>query len=105
VLGATISLLAIFMPGLLLMAGMLPLWERIGRANKAASAIAGVNAAVVGLLAAALYDPIWTSAVREWSDIVIAAMAFVVLTATRTPVLAVVAGCVIASIARYPMGL
>jgi chromate transporter len=105
VLGATVSLLAIFMPGLLLMAGMLPLWERIGRANKAASAIAGVNAAVVGLLAAALYDPIWTSAVREWSDILIAAAAFVVLTATRTPVLAAVAGCVIASIARYIVGL
>jgi chromate transporter len=99
-LGATVSLLAIFLPGLLLMAGMLPLWHSIARANRAAKAIAGVNAAVVGLLAAALYNPVWTSAVHEWTDIVIAAIAFAVLTATRAPVLAVVAGCVAASMAR-----
>lgn len=99
--GATMSLLAIFAPGLLLMAGMLPLWHSIARAEKAAKAIAGVNAAVVGLLAAALYDPVWTSAVYEWTDIVIVVAAFIVLTVTRTPVLAVVAGCVIASMAVY----
>lgn len=95
--GAAVSLLAIFMPGLLLMAGMLPFWHVIARADKAADAIAGVNAAVVGLLAAALYNPVWTSAVHGWTDIAIAGAAFLILTATRTPVLAVVAGCVIAS--------
>lgn len=98
--GATVSLIAIFMPGLLLIAGVLPFWHAIAGSSRAANAVAGVNAAVVGLLAAALYDPVWTSAVHDWTDIVIAAAAFVVLTATRTPVLAVVAGCVIASIVR-----
>lgn len=96
-LGAAVSLLAIFLPGLLLMAGMLPFWHVIARAGKAANAIAGVNAAVVGLLAAALYNPVWTSAVHEWTDIAIAGAAFLILTATPAPVLAVVAGCVIAS--------
>jgi chromate transporter len=100
-LGATVSLVAIFMPGFLLTAGALPFWHGIGRADKAAQAISGVNAAVVGLLAAALYNPVWTSAVHEWTDIAIVAAAFVVLSATRVPVLAVVAGCVIGSMARY----
>jgi chromate transporter len=95
--GAIISLLAIFTPGLLLMAGMLPFWHVIARAKKAADAIAGVNAAVVGLLAAALYDPVWTSAVHEWTDVAIAVAAFLILSATRAPVLAVVAGCVMGS--------
>jgi chromate transporter len=51
--------------------------------------------------AAALYNPVWTSAVHERTDIGIVAAAFIVLSATRVPVLAVVAGCVIASMARY----
>ncbi|WP_116812277.1 chromate efflux transporter [Steroidobacter cummioxidans] len=96
-LGAAVSLLAIFLPGLLLMAGMLPFWHVIARADKAADAISGVNAAVVGLLAAALYNPVWTSAVHAWTDIAIAGAAFLILMATRTPVLVVVAGCVMAS--------
>jgi chromate transporter len=79
------------------MAGMLPFWHVIARAKKAADAIAGVNAAVVGLLAAALYDPVWTSAVHEWTDVAIAVAAFLILSATRAPVLAVVAGCVMGS--------
>jgi chromate transporter len=99
-LGATVSSVAIFLPGFLLTAGVLPFWHGIGRAAKAARAIAGVNAAVVGLLAAALYNPVWTSAIREWSDIAIVAVAFSVLSVTRIPVLAVVAGCVLASLAR-----
>jgi chromate transporter len=99
--GAATSVLAIFLPGLLLVAGMLPFWHAIARAQRAASAIAGVNAAVVGVLAAALYDPVWTSAVHGWSDVAIAGVGLVLLSATRTPVLAVLATCVLASIASY----
>jgi chromate transporter len=104
-LGAVVSLLAIFLPGLLLMAGMLPFWHAIAQSNKAASAIAGTNAAVVGLLAAALYNPVWTSAVHGWADIAIVVGGFALLTATRTPVLVVLAGCVLASVARYSIGI
>jgi chromate transporter len=60
--GASLALGAIFLPGLLLLAGVLPLWRVLAGGPKAARAIAGVNAAVVGLLGAALYDPVWISA-------------------------------------------
>lgn len=102
-LGAAIGVLAIFLPGLLLVGGMLPFWHALARAQRAASAISGVNAAVVGLLAAALYDPVWTSAVHGWTDVAIASVALVLLMATRTPVLAVLAACVLASVASYGM--
>lgn len=98
--GAAASLLAIFLPGLLLMAGVLPFWRSFAYATGAAGAIAGVNAAVVGLLAAAFCDPVWISAVSEWSDIAIAALAWLSLSAARVPVLCVAAGCVVASMAR-----
>jgi len=98
-LGATVSLGAIYLPGLLLVAGVLPLWRAIAGRPSAARAIAGVNAAVVGLLAAALYDPIWTSAVRGPFDVAVAAVGFVLLVAWRVSALAVVLWCVAASIA------
>jgi chromate transporter len=64
----------------------------------AARAVAGVNAAVVGLLAAALYDPVWTSAVHAPVDVAIAAVAFVMLVAWRASPLLAVVWCVAASI-------
>lgn len=99
-IAATIALLSIFLPGLLLVAGSLPVWRTLASRQGAVSAIHGVNAAVVGLLAAALYDPLWTSAVFAPSDFAIALVAFVVLTATRFSVLGVLLGCVLASVAR-----
>jgi chromate transporter len=99
VLGAAVALGAIYLPGLLLVAGILPLWRAVAGRPDAARAIAGVNAAVVGLLAAALYDPIWMSAVRGPLDIAIAAVGFVLLAAARVPALAVVLWCVTASVA------
>jgi chromate transporter len=81
VLGATIALTAIFLPSFLLIAGGMPLW-RLFRSNQAFQAgLRGVNAAVVGLLLAALYDPVWTSAVVKPEDftIVIAAVGLLVL--------------------------
>ena len=95
---ASVALVAIFLPGFLLVAGVLPLWRVIAEHPIAARAIAGVNAAVVGLLGAALYDPVWTSAVRGPADVAIALVGFTLLTAWRAPALVVVAWCVIASI-------
>jgi chromate transporter len=83
----------------LLVAGVLPLWRTIAGQPAAARAIAGVNAAVVGLLAAALYDPIWTSAVRGPIDVAIALVGFTLLVAWRAQALLVVAWCVVVSVA------
>jgi chromate transporter len=65
----------------------------------AASAVAGVNAAVVGLLGAALYDPVWVGAVRGPVDLAIALTGLVLLTAWRSTALVIVLWCVAASIA------
>jgi len=104
VLGAATSLLAIFLPGLLLVAGALPFWRALGARKEASRMMAGVNAVVVGLLAAALYDPVWISAVRDVKDFAIALAAFVLLAFARGSALAVVIFCVSASIllAAYP---
>lgn len=96
--GASIALAAIFLPGFLLVSGVLPLWRVIAGRPIAARAIAGVNAAVVGLLGAALYDPVWTSAVRGRADLAIGVVGFTLLVAWRAPALLVVLWCVAASI-------
>jgi chromate transporter len=92
-------LIAIFLPGFLLVAGALPVWGSIGRTPRAAQVVAGVNAAVVGLLAAALYDPVWTSAVRSPVDVAIAAIGFTLLVAWRVSAVVVVLWCACASMA------
>jgi chromate transporter len=96
--GATVALLAIFLPGFLLVAGSLPLWRSIANRPLAVRAVAGVNAAVVGLLGAALYDPVWTSAIRGALDVAIAIVAFTLLVAWRASALWVVAWCVISAV-------
>jgi chromate transporter len=97
--GAVTALVAMFLPGLLLVAGALPLWSGLVRRTAAAGAVAGVNAAVVGVLAAALYDPVWISAVRGPSDLAIAAGGFTLLVAWRLSALWVVLWCLGASAA------
>ena len=62
-LGGLIALLAIFLPGALLLFGALPIWDWLKERSQVRAALAGINAAVVGLLLAVLYDPLWTSAV------------------------------------------
>jgi chromate transporter len=99
-LGATVSLLAIFLPGLLLAAGALPFWRALGQRDDAVRMLAGVNAVVVGLLGAALYNPLWVSAVHDMGDFAMALIAFTLLVAARWPAWAIVAGCVIASLLR-----
>ena len=99
-LGATVALIAIFLPGFLLVAGALPVWRRLVAHPVAFRAIAGVNAAVVGVLAAAFYDPVWKSAVIDWIDIGIALLGFLALMTSRVPVLVVVVWCVVAAVLR-----
>lgn len=96
-LGGLICLIAIFLPSLLLVLGTVPFWEQLRRSTRAQAALAGVNAAVVGLLLAALYDPIWTSAILGPPDFGLALVALVALTAWKLPPWLVVAGCAAAA--------
>jgi chromate transporter len=88
--GAALALAAIFLPGLLALIAVLPFWNWLRRHPVAQAAITGANAAVVGILGAALYDPIWTSAVTGKVDAFAAAVGFVMLTAFRAPPIVVV---------------
>jgi chromate transporter len=97
---ALIALIAIFLPGLLLATSGLSLLGRISNHNTARAALAGINAAVVGLLGAALYNPVWVSAVRSVVDIAIIVVAFVLLQRFRMAPILIAALCVGASIAR-----
>jgi chromate transporter len=90
VAGAVIALLAIFVPGILCLLGTLPFWHTLRARPAAQAAMRGTNAAVVGLLGAALYNPVWTSAVQKPADFAVAATGFVLLTAWRAPPLLVV---------------
>ena len=67
-----LCLLAIYLPSFLLVSGVLPWWERLRRIPLASAALAGANAAVVGLLIGALYDPVFTAAVMVPGDVAIA---------------------------------
>ncbi len=98
VVGATVALTAIFLPGFLLVAGVLPLWRSIMIRPAAKHIVAGVNAAVVGLLSAALYDPVWTSAVVDTTDVAIALVGFTLLAAWRVSAIWIVVWCITASI-------
>lgn len=84
-MGATIATIAIFLPGLLLMAGVLPFWSALRARSWAGPALAGANAAVVGILGAALYTPVFTSAVTGVPTFLLALCAFVLLVAWRVP--------------------
>lgn len=91
--GAALGLIGIFLPSALLLAGIVPIWRRI-RANETfRAALGGVNAAVVGILGAAFYSPILTSAVHDNVDVAIALAGFAALYGIRLPPIAVVAGC------------
>ena len=68
-LGGLLCLVAIFLPSFLLIVGVLPFWSRLRGQRGVQAAVAGVGAVVVGLLLAALYDPLWTTAVRDWRDV------------------------------------
>jgi chromate transporter len=84
-LGALICLVAIFLPSFLLLFGALPFWNDLRQRAEIQSALRGVNAAVVGLLLAALYTPVWTSAIGRPVDFAIAAVAFLLLVFWKVP--------------------
>ena len=90
-LGGLLALGAIFLPSFFLVVGVLPFWERLRGIVRVRRALMGVNAAVVGLLLAALYDPVWTSAVRAPEDFALAVGAFALLAFWRVSPWAVVA--------------
>jgi chromate transporter len=83
--GATIALVAIFLPGLLLVYGTLPFWDALRARPQAQAAMRGTNAAVVGILGAALYSPVWTSAVLGPRDFALALAGFLLLTIWEMP--------------------
>lgn len=95
---ALLSVVAIFLPGFLVVGGALPFFSQLTAHRSVRTMLAGVNAAVVGLLAAALYDPVWTSAIGSSIDIAIAAAGFALLMTGRVSTLWVVAGCVGAAV-------
>jgi chromate transporter len=88
--GAIVGLVGIFLPGLLVLIGTLPFWDALRTRTGAQAAMRGINAAVVGILAAALYNPVWTSSVKTSGDFAIALIGFVLLVAWRAPPLVVV---------------
>ncbi|MEQ8287454.1 chromate efflux transporter [Thalassospira sp.] len=87
---ACVTLIAIFLPAWLLVIGLLPFWDRVRHISSMRAGLMGVNAAVVGLLAAVLYDPIWTGAIHDVFDIGCVILAFAILQWRIMPVWALV---------------
>ncbi|WP_371056584.1 chromate efflux transporter [Rhodosalinus sp. K401] len=90
VAGAAIALAAIFLPGFLILVGVLPFWDRFRKMARAQAAMRGANAAVVGILGAALYTPVFTGAVGDMRDFALALACLVALIAWKVPPWAVV---------------
>ena len=88
--GAALGLIGIFLPGLLILMGALPFWDTFRKRTGAQAVMRGVNAAVVGLLGAALYNPLWTSSVKTPGDFAIVLVGFILLTVWRAPPILVV---------------
>ena len=97
--GAALALFAIFLPGVLLQLAALPFWNLLRGRPTVQAVMRGVNASVVGILAAALYTPVWTSVVQRPADFAIALVSFVLLLAWKSPPLVVVAFCAVSGIA------
>lgn len=103
--GALLATIAIFLPGALLVVGALPFWQVLRRRPRARAALAGVNATVVGILAAALVDPVARSGISGPADVAVAAAGFAALTIGRVPPLVVVAGSVVAAVVLGAAGV
>jgi chromate transporter len=95
-IGATLCLIAVFLPSFLLVIGALPFWKQLRQRTTAQAALRGVNAAVVGLLLAALYDPVWTAGITNARDFALASVAFLLLFMWQTPPWLVVILCAVA---------
>lgn len=97
--GAAIALAAIFLPGFTLLVGVMPFWNMLRAQPNARAFMRGSNAAVVGLLGAALYDPIWTSTIKQPSDFALAAACFMLLMVWKVPPWLVVLAAAVGGIA------
>ncbi|MGE0541395.1 MAG: chromate transporter [Dehalococcoidia bacterium] len=95
VAGAAIALVAVFLPSFLLVVGALPLWGMVRNRTSFQSALGGINAAVVGILLAALYTPVWTSAIGSPADFSLGLAAFGLLAVWRLPPWMVVVFCAV----------
>ena len=96
--GALIALIAIFFPSFLLVVAILPFWHRLSQVRQFRAALVGINAAVVGILAAAFFDPVWTSSIENPADFALAAAAFGLLMFWKLPSWLVVILCAAAGI-------
>ncbi|WOX51838.1 chromate efflux transporter [Aeromonas sp. CD] len=96
--GALLATLALFLPGFLLLWAMGPCWQSWLARPRLAGAVAGINAAVVGLLLAALYQPVWQSAVQVPTDLALAAIGFYLLRVLKLPILALATLLVVATL-------
>ncbi|MBB3231259.1 chromate efflux transporter [Halomonas stenophila] len=92
-IGALLALVAIFMPGLLLLVGVMPFWNALRTRPAVQALMRGANAAVVGLLAATLYQPVWTSAILGSAEFTLALVGFTLLSVWRRPAWLVVLVC------------
>jgi chromate transporter len=95
VVGGLLALAALYLPGVLVLFGTLPYWDRLRSAARARAVMAGTNAAVVGLLGAALYSPIWTTTIRDGRHFALALAGFAGLQFGRLPPWVIVAGCAV----------
>jgi chromate transporter len=98
---AAVALIFMFLPGMLIALAGLRVWLWLGHHPAARAALAGINAAVVGVLGAALYNPIWTSAVNNGGDVAIALTSFLLLDRWRVPPLAIVIFCIAAALISH----
>jgi len=96
-LGGLLGLAMIFAPGMLLVAGLMPFWQTLSRYTRVQQALLGINAAVVGLIAAVLWDPLLSAGITDLSDALIATAALAALAGLRLPVYWVVAACALAA--------
>ena len=104
IVGAVVATVAIFLPGGLLVVAALPSWHALRARPRTRAALAGVNAAVVGILAAALIDPVARGGVTGPADVAVAAAGFAALLTGRVSPLAVVAGAVAATLVIRALG-
>jgi chromate transporter len=100
--GAVLAMSGLFLPGFLLVIGVLPFWDRLRSSPQAQSAMRGANASVVGILGAALYSPILTTAASDMREFALGLAGFAVLQAWKMPPLAVVICLVAARMALDP---
>ncbi|WP_024952588.1 chromate efflux transporter [Cobetia crustatorum] len=103
VAGSTLAMVSLFLPGILLLIGVAPLWGRLSARAGARAALAGANAAVVGVLGMALYDPLWTTSVLNRLDVVIALAAFIALTRFSLAPWKLVLGMILIGVVRGMM--